>query len=325
MASVPELQVREELLSRRARLDAASAAGLTASLVGLMAEVDTALARLDAGTYGLCETCREPIETERLAADPLVRFCLDHLTRQQRSQLEQDLSLAREIQRALLPSTDLAFKGWDLHYVYQPAGAVSGDYCDVIASGGSAPVVAVADVSGKGVAASLLMSNLHALFRTLSASGVPFAEMVPRANRIFCESTLPSSFATLVLTRLHEDGTIDVCNAGHCPPLVVRGGAVEAIPPTGTAIGMFCDGGFATVERRLEPGDLLLLYTDGVTETFDPAGAEYGVERLERLVAPLVTQAPRAVARASLRDLEAFRGAAPRRDDLTLLAIRRLA
>lgn len=323
MSSVPELQVRDQLLSRRQRLNAAHGAGVQLPVGDLLAEIDAALARLDAGSFGLCDTCHEPIEADRLAADPLARFCLDHLTPQQRSHLEYDLRLAGDIQRALLPSPDVALPGWDLHYVYQPAGAVSGDYCDLIISP-AGPLVVVADVSGKGVAASLLMSNLHALFRTLSASGVPFADMVPRANRIFCESTLPSSYATLALAKFDPDGTVEICNAGHCSPLLVRDHAVEAIPPTGTAVGMFCEGRFGSVRHHLDPGDLLVTYTDGVTETFDRSGDDYGLERFERVLSPLAGQPPKAVTRASLDDIARFRGTAPVRDDLTLMVVRRL-
>jgi sigma-B regulation protein RsbU (phosphoserine phosphatase) len=325
MSSIPEIQVRDELLTRRARLEAVRTAGAAFSVTNLIAEVDAALDRLTAGTYGLCQTCHDPIEAERLIADPLTTFCLDHLTQQERLHLERDMELARDIQRALLPPAEIVLRGWDGHFVYEPAGAVSGDYCDVITGTAPQPSIIVGDVSGKGVSASILMSNLHALFRSLSGAGVAFEDVVSRVNHIFCQSTLPSSFATLVYARLQENGELTLCNAGHCPPLLVSNGRVEALAPTGPAVGLVCDGQFGTVVRRIAAGDLLVVYTDGLTETFNAQDEEYGIERLATVVSGVSHAEPRDVARACLQDLRAFSPTAPRRDDLTLMVLRRSA
>jgi sigma-B regulation protein RsbU (phosphoserine phosphatase) len=322
--SVSERQVRDDLQSRRVRLDRARTDGL-AGVHQLIEDVDAALARIEAGTYGLCDTCHDAIEADRLAADPLVRVCLDHLSREQRETLEKDLSMAGEIQRGLLPSRDLAFDGWRMHYDYRPAGAVSGDYCDVIAGPGGTATAVIADVSGKGVAASLLMANLHALFHTLVAAGTPFDELAPRVNRLFADSTLSSSYATAALVALGPDGEVRVCNAGHCPPLLARDGTIEPIPATGMALGMFRDVEFSCVRARLAPGDAVLLYTDGVTETFDARDEEYGLERLRRALSPrLGAHGPREVVAACLADVAAFRGSVAARDDLTLAMIQRV-
>jgi sigma-B regulation protein RsbU (phosphoserine phosphatase) len=323
MSSIPELQVREELLTRRARLGATREASAAVPVAGLIAQIDAALARLDEGTYGLCETCHDPIEPDRLLADPLTTFCLDHLTAEQRVTLEHDLELARDIQRALLPPNDGVLAGWDLHYIYLPLGTVSGDYCDVIDAGSAVPNVAVGDVSGKGVAASLLMSNLHALFRSLTHAGLPLCDTVQRANHLFCASTLPSSFATVAFARLDPAGVVELCNAGHCPPLVVRRNRVEVIPPTGLAMGLFADAQFRTSTHRLDAGDLLVFYTDGLTETFDGTGNEYGSERLTAVLERHRDAPPRELTRACLRDVDAFAAGAPRRDDATIMVVRR--
>src|SRR5438552_692848 len=109
---------------------------------------------MDAGSFGICEHSHESIETDRLIADPLMRFCLDHLNGQQRNALEQDLQLAAQIQRGLLPRPDLFRDGWQVSYHYEPAGVVSGDYCDVVEAGDGDIYFMLGDVSGKGVAAS---------------------------------------------------------------------------------------------------------------------------------------------------------------------------
>ena len=201
MTTVPELALRRQLNDRRQRLQAAvPAAAQPGRLLELLREVDAALERIDAGTYGRCEVCQDPIEDDRLAADPLVRFCVGDLTPGAQRALQHDLELAARIQRSLLPRPDRVFGGWEVHYRYEPAGPVSGDYCDVVLPDGDrAPLFfALGDISGKGVAASMLMANLQAIFRSLLATGEPLQALVERANRVFCESTLPTHYATLV-------------------------------------------------------------------------------------------------------------------------------
>ena len=109
-------------------------AASNASLNKLLASVDAALARLHQGSFGFCETCHDTIEAERLLCDPLLRFCLDHLSEQDQRALERDLLLAAGIQRGLLPRENWSAQGWNAHIHYQPANVVSGDYCDLIES-----------------------------------------------------------------------------------------------------------------------------------------------------------------------------------------------
>jgi len=154
------LPLRETLLDRRQKLDAAAAVrGAAPNLDRLIAEVDAALARIESGSYGLCETCHDPIETDRLLADPLLRFCLDHLTPREQRALEQDLELAARIQRELLPPVPFRVGRWKAAYTYEPAGQVSGDYCDLISAGNGDVHFIVGDVSGKGVAAVMVISD----------------------------------------------------------------------------------------------------------------------------------------------------------------------
>ena len=114
--------------------------------------------------------CNDTVERDRLLADPLVRLCLDHLTSDEHRALERDLELAARVQRGLLPRSDVGFNDWRVHYQYNPAGMVSGDYCDLIlpANDDGELVFLLGDVAGKGVAASLLMTHLHAMFRSLA-------------------------------------------------------------------------------------------------------------------------------------------------------------
>ena len=161
MITAEQKYLRTELEQRRTRLhEALHSPGADASLSELLTAVDTALSRIDQGTFGICETCHDTIEAERLLADPLVRFCLDHLTSAEQRALESDLSMAANIQRALLPEPGLTPVGWDVRYHYQPAGMVSGDYCDLFETDRGL-LFMLGDVSGFGETAKRCMKVAH--------------------------------------------------------------------------------------------------------------------------------------------------------------------
>jgi len=325
MDSAIQARLRDGLQDRRSRLvSALEVHGESDDLNRLMGEVDAALERMREGTYGVCETCHDPIEEDRLAVDPLCRLCIDHLTPSEQRALEDDLELAGRIQVNLLPRPDARAHGWEIHRRYEPLGTVSGDYCDVVSAGdGSDQYALLGDVAGKGVAASIMMAQLHATFRTLIDVGLPLEKLLERANRIFCESVASSKYATLVCARLAPSGDALVSNAGHVPPLVVCGGKVERIPATSLPMGLFCGGRFSAQALRLERGDTLFLCTDGLTEASGPSGEEYGLGRLEALLAERHAAGPADLAAAVLSDLESFRAGRPRNDDLSLMVVRR--
>jgi sigma-B regulation protein RsbU (phosphoserine phosphatase) len=323
MIAAEQTYLRTELEQRRKRLHAAlHSPAADASLSQLLTAVDTALSRMDQGTFGLCETCHDTIEAERVLADPLVRFCLDHLTSAEQRALESDLSLAASIQRALLPKPGLAPAGWDVRYHYQPAGMVSGDYCDLFETDGGL-LFMLGDVSGKGVAASMLMSHLHATFRSLAETDLPLDRMVEGASRIFCESTLAGQFATLVVGRAAHDGSVEFVSAGHLPVLHIHGDGATPMDSTGVPLGMFGNARFPIHRLTLAHGDTLFLYTDGLTEARNRAGAEYGLHRVRTLAARQSGIEPAGLISNCLEDLLSFQEGLKQTDDLTLLAVRR--
>jgi sigma-B regulation protein RsbU (phosphoserine phosphatase) len=326
MASVTENIVRRQLVERRQRLeDALRQYPEATQFTHLLGEVDAALARVEAGTYGLCEVCHDTIEQDRIMADPLVRFCLDHLSEAEQRALEQDLQLAARIQRALLPERSMSCRGWEIHYHYEPAGPVSGDYCDVVRPDGGAGDLyfLFGDVSGKGVSAAILMSHLHATFRSLVAAEFPVGQLVERANRVFRESTLSPYFATLVAGRASASGELEICNAGHCPPLVLTDCSVASVDPTGLPVGTFYATSYSSKTLKLGAGDTVILYTDGLSEARDRNGSEYGAERISRVLAASRHSPPEAIVAACLADLAHHLSGAPKTDDLTLMVIRR--
>lgn len=314
---------RPQLLDRRARLQAASTSVSATYLNELIAEIDSALRRIDTGSYGLCETCHDPIEADRLEGNPLVRFCLDHLSQAEILAHQQDLELATQIQTKLLPARDIVLGSWDTQYRYQPVGAVGGDYCELIVlDDGKTLFFAVGDVAGKGVAASLLMTHLNAIFRSLLSIDLPLAEVVSRANRLFCESTAPAHYATLVCGRATTND-VELCNAGHCRPLLLQRDVTQRLDPTGLPLGLFCGGQYSVQHLNLSVGECLVLYSDGITEARDPAGEEYEEERLIGSLRKHCELGLDAMADNVLRDVTRFRQTRPPADDMTLLIVRR--
>jgi sigma-B regulation protein RsbU (phosphoserine phosphatase) len=325
MATAEQSYLRTELEKRRERLhDALRSPSADVSLSQLLTAVDAALSRINRGTFGICEACSDTIETERLLADPLVRFCLDHLTSAEQRALESDLSLAARIQRALLPKPGLAPDGWEVRYHYQPAGMVSGDYCDLFETDRGL-LFMIGDVSGKGIAASMLMSHLHATFRSLAEAGLPLDRMVEDANRIFCESTLAGQFATLVVGRAARDGSVEFVSAGHLPVLHIHSGGATPKDSTGVPLGMFCNTRFPVDRFTLAHGDTLFLYTDGLTEARNRAGEEYGLHRIHRFAASHAGIETAGLMSKCIEDLLSFGEGFKQTDDLTLLAVRRAA
>lgn len=325
---VTDPYIRGQLEMRRAQLETAMAEtprrqDETAQLADLMYQVDSALRRMDAGTYGICEACHDTIERERLIADPLTTLCLDHLSGEEQRALERDLELAARIQRGLLPPENMRTGEWHIHFRYKPAGIVSGDYCDVIAATNGGGLFLLGDVAGKGVAAALLMSHLHAMFRSLSGIGRDLGKLMEMANRLFCESTLAGQYATLVCGRANDGGTIEIASAGHVPALFVSRDGVRQIGATGLPLGMFAASRYAVSQMRVEPGESLLLFTDGISEARSTQGVEYGIDGLSVAAASTLGRAPEDVISVCAGDVERFAAGTRQSDDQTLMVVQR--
>jgi sigma-B regulation protein RsbU (phosphoserine phosphatase) len=322
MADPLHLALRTQLLHRKKALAAAVAREPVAQFVELLHEVDAALNRLASGTYGICEVCHEPVEDQQLLADPLVRFCLDHLGPKEQAALERDLELAAQIQKRLLPKCDFGCNGWQVAYHYRPLGVVSGDYCDLVIGPEEQLYFMIGDVAGKGVAAAMLMANLSAIFRALIPLGLPLAELMERANRIFTGSTLPTQFATLTCGRAFAGGALELCSAGHVPALVITQDAVRSVDSNGLPIGLFAEQKFTTSVFQIDAGSSVVLFSDGVSEA-RVEEEDYGYERIATAAMRSTGRTPAEILADCVRDLETFLGCAPLFDDQTLMVLRK--
>jgi len=286
-------------------------------LFSLLQQVDSALERIDNGSYGICDVCHDPIEADRLIMDPLLTVCLDHLNHHQRKALEQDLELAIKSQRNLLPENYLSINGWDFCYHYSPAGTVSGDFCDFIKLDNESVLFVLGDVSGKGISASLMMSHLHALIRSLLSFNLPVNEIVTRANRLFCESTLSTHYATMVFGKANKAGSIEICIAGHNPPLLIKNGNVDILKATGIPVGLFSQSEYELVNIDLQKGNSLILYTDGLTEASSDE-IEYGEERLREQLIKSGNSSAKSIIDNILTDHKNFLNNSSPFDDITI-------
>lgn len=333
---VPLAQIRATLLDRRGWLATMIEQYPTNTyLQGLLVEIDAALVRLTTEDYGACEVCKEPIEEDHLVADPLRKRCTVHLPVHQlkavpdivRKYAEEKLAvrLVLGVRRGLLPKSHLRTDAWEHYFEYEPAGPVGGDYCDLIHRKTGELLLFFGDVMGKDFAASKISSQLNGIVRTLLDFDLPLEALVERCNRIFCERVESIGYyATLICGRASPSGAIELINAGHLPPLLIRDGRAERVMATGVPIGLFHGSKYEPTHLDLAPGQTLLFYTDGITEARDASDCEYGHERLERLAASQGHLSPTELVKACRTDVSTFACGQQVSDDVTVLALRRI-
>ena len=246
-----------------------------------------------------------------------------------KERIESELSIASEIQRGILPNIFPPFpdrSDFNLFATLKPAREVGGDLYDFFMLDEEHLCFSVGDVSGKGVPAALFMTITQTLVKT--RAGLDPAAALARVNNDLARDNPSLMFVTLFLGILNlATGELSYCNAGHNPPYRLRpgkaAGAVEALPTTdGIALGVMADYDFAGAKVRLEPGDTLFIFTDGVTEAANSELELFGETRLEKLLAGLSATPPRGLADQVMLAVERFAGEAPQADDITMLVIR---
>ncbi|HUL76007.1 MAG TPA: SpoIIE family protein phosphatase [Vicinamibacteria bacterium] len=241
----------------------------------------------------------------------------------EKRRMEEDMRMAAEIQTGLLPREAPQLPGWDVAGCNLPCRTVGGDYYDFAIEGGRL-LLALGDVSGKGTGAALLMTVLRAAVRA-HWTEPSLSEAVARINRTVCQNVPSSKYVTFFVASLDPaSGRLAFVNAGHNPPLLVRdGGQVEKLSDGGLVLGMFENIVYDCGRVEMRPGDTLVIYSDGVTETWDPDGEEFGEESLIPLAVRNRTEGAEALQNAILREIERFEAGARATDDRTIVVLRR--
>jgi sigma-B regulation protein RsbU (phosphoserine phosphatase) len=248
-----------------------------------------------------------------------------------RQRIERELSLAASIQLDLFPKSLPKLRATELSARNRPAREVGGDYYDVLsmggAEGGGPHLLAVADISGKGVGASLLMANIQATLRALLSVEQSLEEVARQTSELLYASTPPSKYATAILVKYDpSSGRCTYINAGHNEGLILRRtGEVERLGATSIPMALLPGTRFPEKTFDLAGGDILLLYSDGVTDAVDPEGEEYGTDRLIEMLARHGEAGMDSLIDGIFLSIEEFASGQPQHDDITMLALRRVA
>jgi serine phosphatase RsbU (regulator of sigma subunit) len=240
----------------------------------------------------------------------------------QRQRLEQELSIAREIQQALLPRGFLDFPHLAISAVNTPCHAVGGDYFDVFPMSDDRTAFVIADVAGKGIGAALLTTMLQGALTGMTLGADP-ARVFHHINDFLCKHAEVGRYATMFFGVLDRHGNLDYLNAGHPSPLLLRRGETSEVFTEGSfPVGLMADAKYAAVRVPLEPGDTLVLFSDGVTEAADPEDQMFGVPRLSEALAGHHDAPLDELQKRVVDSIESFARGASQADDITLLLIR---
>jgi sigma-B regulation protein RsbU (phosphoserine phosphatase) len=346
-AVIPEDEVMADVYAEQNRQAALFGAGLAASILLVMlvtAWITRPIARLAVAAKELAAGNLDVQTPEVRGDDEITEFAHTFQTMVRdlkaaveqrlsetaaRESIERELQVARRIQTSLLPMARPPFperKEFSLDAHNEPARIVAGDFFDYWLVGDDVLALVVADVCGKGVPAAMFMAVTRTILRHLSKPGQSPSQIISLANRILVSDNREQMFVTAFYAHYHiRDGELIFCNAGHNPPYLVSvGGKVVSLgPPTGTLVGVFEDARYEDGRVGLAPGDVLAVYTDGVTEAAD-ADTLFGEERLEQLLAATAGSPVDAVRRRILQEVKAYcHGEA--QDDVTLLVLKREA
>jgi serine phosphatase RsbU (regulator of sigma subunit) len=244
----------------------------------------------------------------------------------EKKQMDREFALAREIQQRLLPENPPDVAGYELFGSNTASRQVSGDYFDFRVRPDGKVYAAIADVCGKGVGPALLMASLQASFHAWADESVPVAAMTGRLSEAISRRTGPDRFITFFLIILDPaTGEIEYTNAGHNPGILLKPDrSMQELPSHGLPLALFPGKPYGSSRFTLEPGDLLCLYTDGVTEANSPDGTEFGFPKLKELLAGQVGRQAVDIEEELFKALEEYAQGEPFADDRTLLMLRRL-
>ena len=247
--------------------------------------------------------------------------------RLERERLERELALASEIQQRFQPTAPPQIDGYELQGISFPCYEIGGDYYDFIEREDGRLVIALGDVSGKGTAAALLMSSLHAAVHAQAGSHDSLVSTISAVNKYLADNIPANRFVTLFYAELDPDsGALSFLNAGHNPPLIVHAaGTVEQLASGGLPLGIKPDADYREGRTQLLPGDVLVIYSDGVTEAVSPTGEEFGSTRLYEVVSRNIESSAAGIRDRIESSLTKFSQGTSAADDITLVIVKRQA
>ena len=237
----------------------------------------------------------------------------------------EELEAGHAVQNALMPERTPLVPGWGLWLFTRSANEVGGDLVDFININPERVGVTLGDIAGKGLRAALLTSKLQATIRALAPDLSSLSELGQKLNFIFCRDSLPNIFASVVYLEVQPNmGSVRLVNAGHLPPIIVRGGQLEKTEKGGMALGLSTAAVFQEQHIELKTNDMLFVYSDGVTEARNEQGAFYGEQKILDLLPQLATYTPQQIGERLLAEIDRFIGYARAYDDITIAILKRL-
>jgi sigma-B regulation protein RsbU (phosphoserine phosphatase) len=287
--------------------------------------IESCLEKIEDQTLGVCVVCHGYVDTPLLEMDYTAAVCLDHYSGEERRRLESELELSQVVQRALLPQRIPNIRGVELAAFSRPSEIIGGDYFDFFQFRDGTHGLVIADVSGHGVAAGMLMSSLQTAIRTMAPDANSPAEILERINRFYIHNIHFTTFVTIFLAQFDPSTlTLTYVNAGHNPPAVRRRARTEIswLRPTAPAIGLAEEFHARMETIGFSEGDSILLYTDGVTEVLNISNEQFGQERLAELVHQHADRTPPELLQAVRQSVSAFGGDRPLVDDVTMVALK---
>jgi sigma-B regulation protein RsbU (phosphoserine phosphatase) len=237
----------------------------------------------------------------------------------------EELEAGHAVQDALTPERSPKVAGWGLWLFTRSANEVGGDLVDYIQINEQRVGVTLGDIAGKGLRAALLTAKLQATIRALAPDFSSLSELGDKLNHIFCRDSLPNLFASVVYAEIQpEHGLVRMLNAGHLPPLVLRGSSIEKTDKGGMALGLSLQATFNEQRVELSTNDMLFVYSDGLTEAQNVQGADFGEPRLMDLLSQLATYPAQVVGERLIVEVDRFVGDARAFDDISIAILKRL-
>jgi len=287
--------------------------------------IDDSLEKIRDGTFGVCEICHERVDDVLLKMDYTSTVCLGHFTDQELHQLESELELSQVVQRGLLPQQAPTIPGLSIAAFSRPAQIVSGDYFDFVQFRDGAHGIVLADVSGHGVSAGMLMSSLQTAFHTLVPLSDSPLDVLERINHLYAHNISFTTFVTVFFARLDPTSHLfSYGNAGHNSGYLYRASTGQEIllHPTGPAIGLMEGFNVHLEQVELRSGDTLVLYTDGVTEAMNAQNAQWSLDGLAGVVRLNSQLVPEQLIQKILQTVSTYTAGIPLADDATLVVCR---